>query len=137
MSNQLSKMSKPELIAEIRYLRRRARTDMIAVILVAAIRWLGLVAIACFAWLSIRSLSGTTTTANFALRLFANEHMAKILALLFGAGGVTYGYAQQALRRNTVHRLTNRITTLETKIDNKRSSSGLTPNGKTRPEDIP
>jgi hypothetical protein len=79
---------------------------------------------------SIKHLAGQETSATINV-----DFMGNVLAGLFGGGGVVYGKQQNELRKNTVERLQKRIKELERKIDNTRSTSGLTERGETNPED--
>lgn len=52
-----------------------------------------------------------------------------------GTLGIVYGKRQSILRKNTIERLQSRIQELEKRIDENRSSSGLTSRGDTNPRD--
>jgi hypothetical protein len=56
-------------------------------------------------------------------------------AYVFGGGGVVYGMKHRKLHGDNLERMAGRIAELEKLLDAKRSSSRLTPRGKTRPED--
>ena len=58
-----------------------------------------------------------------------------LLGFLFGSVGIAYGRGQSTLRRDAIERLHPYNRELENVIDGRRSSSGLTPRGQTRPED--
>ncbi len=57
------------------------------------------------------------------------------LSYLFGVGGFGYGMRERKLRRETIERLSKRITDLEKLVDPSRTSSHLTVRGTTNPED--
>lgn len=80
-------------------------------------------------------LAGETTTANIGVRFLANIHVATATAWTLGVAGVLYGVHQRRLRKTVVARLTARTQALEKEIDPRRSSSKLTPQGDTHPED--
>lgn len=79
-------------------------------------------------------LAGRRTLADFGFRLFADAKPDEIIAYALAIVGWFFGVNAQRLRRNTTERLTARIQELERKIDPERTTSGLTPRGKTPPE---
>lgn len=81
------------------------------------------------------AFAGHQTGANVSLSLIAKLEADRWFAYLVGATGAGYGYVQRGLRQRTIKRLTERTSELETRIDKRRSSSGLTPKGRTRRED--
>lgn len=111
------------------------RLDLIGTAVQQLIRGGCLVAIAGFAYLSIKVLAGKSTFAEIALRAAANLKIGDLILLLVGTGGVGYGINQRRLRRSNVERLSKRVQELESALDPKRSTSGLTPQGTTRPGD--
>lgn len=68
-------------------------------------------------------------------QFLSNIKFSQVAAWVFGCGGVIYGRTQHRLRKNTVKFFQGRIRDLETGIDPDRSSSELTIDGDTRPED--
>jgi len=129
------KPTRAELEAEVRLLKRQKNAGAIATVLINLIRWSGLTLIAYFAYLTVASLSGETTTADIGIKLFADVRLSEVFAYLFGGGGVIYGARQRSLRRNTIERLQGRIKKLEKERDPGRTSSGLTQRGATHPKD--
>ena len=95
----------------------------------------GVVLIAGFARDVLVAFAGKETAANLALSLIVNLQADRWLAYLFGAGGVGYGVRQRQLRRRNISRITGHNAEVEKRLHPGRSSSGLTPEGKTRPED--
>lgn len=104
-----------------------------------SLKWGPIVGISYFGYLSIVALAGHSTFAQFGLwiatDLKANTVFSHIATSVFGAGGVTYGYRQRHLRQKNIERMSAQLTEYEQIIDPKRSSSGLTKKGRTRPED--
>lgn len=90
----------------------------------------------------VASLAGKETISSFSLNsklladLNSNPSFTTMVSLLFGTGGVTYGFAQRRLRRKEISHLSPRREELEKIIDPGRHSSKLTKNGTTRPEDL-
>lgn len=103
------------------------------------IRTLIIVAGVCFmAWcgrLIAADLAGQITSANIALNVLGSLEVSVTLAWLAGGGGVAYGVSQNRLRKRTVKRLSSRLQELETHVDPRRSTSALSSNGDTNPED--
>ena len=95
--------------------------------------------IAFVAWCgkeAMLGLSGADTTANIVVSVLGRLEIAAIFSLSFGGAGVLYGLGQRSLRRSTVRRLQARIQAFERRSDPSRSSSMLTPEGTTNPEDL-
>jgi len=57
------------------------------------------------------------------------------LAYMFGAGGAGYGVYERKLRQRNISRMRGQTHEFEKRADKKRTSSALTPDGKTRRED--
>jgi hypothetical protein len=123
--------SKKELEIENAILRRTGFGSNAAKVLIALIQCGAGVAVFYFLNDSIKHLAGQETNATINI-----DFMGNVLAGLFGGGGVVYGKQQNELRKKTIERLQKRIKELEGKIDNSRSTSGLTERGETHPEDI-
>lgn len=135
MAKKRNSKTAAELKAEISFLRRERQGGATASVLNNLIKWAGLVLIAYFIYLSVRSLAGQTTAADIGIELLADVQLSDVFGLIFGAGGVTYGFRQRSLRRSTVKRLQDRNRRFEESRDPNRSSSGLTETGETHPMD--
>ena len=120
---------------ELRILRVTRWVEGVVQVLLSLIRWVAIVLIARYGYLSIASLAGQNTLADIGINLLSNIKVSVALAGAAGVGGLIYGERQRKLRKNTVERLQGRIRELETEIDPNRSSSNLTHRGDTRPED--
>ncbi|QUS40554.1 hypothetical protein RPMA_18220 [Tardiphaga alba] len=82
---------------------------------------------------SIFFLAGETTKLAFELAVLADFKFAITLTLAGCAAG--WAVVERSLRYRKVEYFQKRIRELETGIDPSRSSSGLTPKGKTHPGD--
>lgn len=122
---------------EARYLRRFSRSESLASVGRAGFKWGGLAYIALQAKQSIEALAGESTLADIGVQLDvgANLPLSTLIAWAVALIAVGYGLKQRELRRDSVERLQTRIQDLEKGRDPRRSSSGLTPRGTTRPED--
>jgi hypothetical protein len=95
----------------------------------------------CFAWLGWRlslfliALAGTETLADIELAFLANVNVYTVITFTFGLTGVAYGAYERHVRQKQIRRLEGRIRELEKMIDPKRTSSQLTKEGRSRPED--
>ena len=81
------------------------------------------------------AFSGKQTEASLSFSIITKLQVDRWFAYLFGAGGVGYGLVQQRLRQRNIRRLTAHTEVLERQMHPGRTSSGLTPAGKTRRED--
>ena len=121
------------------YELRRQRWETLDVAVARLCKWIPLCVICYFAYLSIASLAGRSTLAQFGLWIITdlkmNTAFSHIVTALFGAGGVPFGVRQRRLRRRNIERMASQLAEYETRLDPKRSSSRLTKKGQTRPED--
>ncbi|HWE48160.1 MAG TPA: hypothetical protein VG273_00110 [Bryobacteraceae bacterium] len=97
--------------------------------------WAGAVLIAFIFYRSVQSLAGHYTFAQIGMNFLGDFKVSEGLAYVFGGGGVVYGIKHRKLHGDNLERMAGRIAELEKLLDSKRSSSRLTPRGKTRPED--
>lgn len=94
-----------------------------------------LAVVAFFAYGAIAVLAGKQTFAQIGIKLLGDIKIANSIGYVVGGSGIIYGRRQKKLKEDVIQKLAPRIKELETKIDPKRSSSGLTERGRTRPED--
>jgi hypothetical protein len=127
-------MAKPSK-EELRYRLHCRIVDMVGSAIQVLVPWGSAVAIAYFVYLSLRSLVGHYTFADIGLSFLGDFKISEGLAYIFGTGGVVYGVKQKKLRERNIERTAGRIKDYETAIDPNRTSSRLTPQGRTRPED--
>jgi hypothetical protein len=89
--------------------------------------------------IAIGALAGKATLTDFAFFLVADLKVNKIVSHLItgiaGLGGVGYGLRERSQKRKEIKRLGNRVVDLEKQLDPNRTSSGLTVDGRSRPED--
>lgn len=113
------------------------RVDQWYLTLRTAIRGGCAVAVAYFGFEALKHFAGESTRVDVALSLFLSAIAEmKVFALLSLTGAAcAWGFLERALRHRKVERMQGRIRELETLIDPNRSSSGLTPAGRTHPED--
>jgi hypothetical protein len=67
----------------------------------------------------------------------ANPAVSHAVMGILGLTGAGYGVRQRSLRQKDIKRLGNRVVELEKRLDPDRSSSRLTLDGRSRPEDEP
>jgi Flp pilus assembly protein protease CpaA len=101
------------------------------------IRSAATVAIFYFAFRALEALGGQDTKLSIALTVVFHAFAElKFVLAVAGLSGVTiWAVAERKLRHRKVEYLQGRIKTLELQIDPGRTSSGLTPAGKTHPRD--
>lgn len=120
---------------ELRYRLHCKIVDMIGSVIHTVVPWTAAVLIAFVFQKSVSSFAGRYTFAQIGMTFLGDFRISETVAYLFGAGGVFYGVKRHRLQQKNVERMAGRIAELERGIDPKRSSSRLTPRGKTRPED--
>jgi hypothetical protein len=81
----------------------------------------------------IQAFAGETTRLAFELSVLADVKFA--LTVTLAGGAAAWGFIERSLRHRKVEQMSGRIKELETRLDTNRSSSGLTPKGKTNPKD--
>ena len=104
---------------------------------VEVVRWAGIGYCVYRASLVLIEWSGETTVADVTVGMKASgpSGAAVVLGLLAALAGVLYGKRQAQLRRNTIRQFESRVKELETLLDERRSSSGLTTSGDTPREE--
>jgi len=79
--------------------------------------------------------AGKALVADLTLKILASVSIVWSLSLTLSGVSITLYFRERMLHRRTRERLTARVTELELKIDPKRTSSLLTPQGTTRKGD--
>ena len=97
------------------------------------IKWLALVGIAFCGYLAVASVAGKTT--HFSGTLTYAVSAGKVLPWIVTVFAVIWAVNEQRLRRQKTITMARRIKSLETRLDPNVSSSGLTPDGETPPEE--
>lgn len=95
----------------------------------------GFVAIGYYIQNVLVAFAGQQTEAAISFSLVTKLQADRWFAYMVGAGGLGYGLMQRKLRQRNIRRLTVHTSELESRMHPKRTSSGLTPEGKTRKED--
>lgn len=130
-----SSRSVERLQAENEFLRRGGIAEEIG----KTVRWLivGSASVAGLYFVShaIEALAGKQTDANVIVNFLTKFEVSVVLGWAAGGCGLAYGRSQRKLRKAAIERLSGRIQELETQIDPSRSTSRLTPDGDTNPED--
>jgi hypothetical protein len=126
---------RPRGKAEAEFLLRHRRLEIWADAVHLIIPWGSLVLIFLFGYLGLEQLAGRITLAKIGISILGDLKLPQVLSYLFGAGGVSYGVNEARLRRKKTQEMSSHITNLEKVLDSKRTSSGLTTRGTTRPED--
>lgn len=105
--------------------------------LTALIRWGALVWIASYAVQAVGYLAGHDTLISVVVAYLTetDSGITITLSLSVGAGASLWAAGERKLRHNKVEYLQRRIIELETMIDPNRTTSGLTPEGRTSPHD--
>jgi hypothetical protein len=123
-------------IEEAKLLLRYKKLDVIAGAVQLLIPWGSAVLIAGFMYLMVSRLSGQTTLAQIGIGFMGDIRLPDALAYAFGGGGFLYGLKERRLRHKKTETLAQHAAKLEELLDKNRTTSGLTPEGTTRREDI-
>ena len=91
--------------------------------------------IAFFVYHCVDVLSGKQTFADIGMRFLGDIKIGNSFGYVVGGGGLLYGKRQKGLRERAIENLAPGLQGREAAMDPNRSSSGLTPRGRTRPED--
>jgi hypothetical protein len=90
------------------------------------------------AWLAreaISDLAGRETSVTVSTALSVIGDLRVTIAITLAGGAAVWALVERTLRHRKTEALQTRIIELEKGIDPRRSSSGLTPTGKTNPRD--
>lgn len=101
------------------------------------IRTLGVLVVAWLGFRALEALGGQDTSVSIVVSLILTAffELKFILAIILAAACAGWAVAERILRYRKVEQMQSRIIKLETAIDPGRTSSGLTPKGKTHPQD--
>ena len=81
---------------------------------------------------AIQAFAGKTTTADLIIGFFTGGSGVTItISATLNLGLLTWGLGERRLRRQVIRQSTERTRELELRLDPNRSSSGLTPDGRT------
>ncbi|MBN2547506.1 MAG: hypothetical protein JXB50_17005 [Spirochaetes bacterium] len=111
-------------------------TRMLTKIAVRFISVGGIVIICYFFAAVLKSYAGKTTIANIVFNFLADIKLDKVIAYIFGAGGIGYGLKERQLRKKNIERYYNQKDKLEKIINPDKQTSSLTKNGNTNKEDL-
>jgi hypothetical protein len=100
-----------------------------------AIKTVGWMIAAYFAYKAVDALSGQTTSVAVSLILNALVDLKFVLSIALTGAACAWAVIERALRHRKVDRMQERLKELETRLDPGRSSSGLTTRGETHPRD--
>lgn len=84
---------------------------------------------------AVRALAGLDTKAQFILGWFTSADNDFGMPWVIAIGALILARRERTLRRNKTEQMQSHILSLETRLDPRRSSSGLTPTGDSNPED--
>jgi hypothetical protein len=110
--------------------------DKGAAVLIAGIYGGTLVGIAYFLMKSIEHLSGETTAILISYLSDTPCGITVTVSVGVGTLGVAYGLRQHRLHRRTIEHFAPRLAKYEHQVDPNRSTSGLTKEGDTNPDDL-
>lgn len=117
---------------ENRHARQVHIVEAITRLALVIVQWGGLVAISYMIYLGVRDLAGKHTIT--AINLVGDIKISDAVLTLLSGGGLVYGLRQRKLRRDTIERLSERVSSYEKRVDSSRTSSQLTKRGTTPPE---
>lgn len=138
LKHETAKLNATSDDASIEKLRLKLTT--VSRIIVALIRSTSIIIPAWFAYKSVSLLAGRMTIADFTFDIGGVSISLNVAITfsgwLFGAGGLYLYGKERSLKQATVEKMSNRIEGLEQRLDPDRSSSLLSKDGTTNPEDL-
>ncbi|MCY3822915.1 MAG: hypothetical protein OXG62_03480 [Nitrospinae bacterium] len=104
---------------------------------ISQLKWVFLTIIVWFAYLAIDSIAGKSTILDIGIKAIASVVSGKLESFLVGALIIALmgWWFERSLRRRTIEQFHEIREKYENLIDSNRSSSRLTPQGRSRPED--
>lgn len=120
---------------ELAYKLRFKKIDATVTICKAFAKYACIFGSVYFIYRSVAVLAGKQTFASVGLSVLGNVKVSEGIYIVLTAGSIIYGVGQRQLRRRNIERLTKHSIALEKQLDPKRTTSGLTKRGTTRPED--
>jgi hypothetical protein len=129
------KKDPPKKLDERSYRLRVKVVDLIGAAINNSIKYGSILGIAYFLQRSIVALAGRTTLADIGISFLGNLTFAQTTETILTGGSILWALKERRLRREKTEYFSDRVKKLETMIDSKRSSSHLTTQGTTRPED--
>jgi hypothetical protein len=123
--------------AELRLLRQQGNANALSAILISVCRSTVTAIVAYYGYKSLAVLSGLNTDANIIVRLISDGGFSVVTAWAAGTVGVLFGVAAMKLRDDTIKRFGPFVRNWEELQNPHRTSSKLSPGGKTRAEDEP
>lgn len=121
--------------SELAYKLRFKKIDATVTICKAIAKYACILGSVYFVYRSVAALAGKQTFASVGLSILGNIKVSEGIYIVLTSGGIIFGVGQMQLRRRNIERLTKHSIALEKQLDPKRTSSGLTKRGTTRPED--
>lgn len=85
--------------------------------------------------LAIDALAGKETVAAFLVSVLKDGGTSKTLAWVWALAASAWAFIEKRLRKRHIERFGTQIPNLERRIDPKRTSSHLLPDGDTNPDD--
>jgi hypothetical protein len=128
-------MPLPKSKKEADFQLRHKKLEIVADAVHLFIPWASLVAIFVLAYLTVDKLAGKTTMAQLGMNFVGSIRIPDAVAFLFGGAGGGLAFRERNLRHKKTAEMAAHTQRLEAIIDSRRTTSGLTPHGTTRPED--
>lgn len=135
MKGKKKSKTKAELEAEIRFLRKFRSSLSLASIFNGFFKYFTICFSLFMAYLSIKCLSGKTTDANIIIKMLGNLKVNQAVMFIMTGGSIVWAIAERKLKRRVIKKLSDRVKKYETDADKGRTSSRLSDDGSTNPED--
>lgn len=117
------------------FILKYKKLDIVADAVHLIVPWGSLVAIFVLLYLMVGRLAGRMTMAQIGVSFLGEMRLPSVVAYIFGGTCFGYGLRERRLRRKKTSGMSSYMTALEQRIDPRRTSSHLTADGTTRPED--
>lgn len=114
-------------------------TEVLGRCIQAAFKWVTVIVVSYLFFSTVencvRISAGETTSIAFLLGFIGYGPISLTIGVVISAGSITIAWNERKAKEKKTKYLQDRIIELEKKIDPSRSTSGLTPEGRTNPED--
>lgn len=132
----MASVSEPRVQQDSELLLRYRKWNIVADAVHLGIPWGSLVLIVVLVAFMVNRLAGKVTMAQIGMSFIGNFRVSEAVAYALGGTCFWYGLNERRLRHKKTKSMASYSAKLEARLDPRRTSSGLTPEGTTSAEDV-